>query len=139
MVLIKEETAAPKQVLVVDDSETVRREITQSLKAAGFTPIEAGDGVAGLKLAQEQKVSLIILDVNMPHMNGLEMLEHLRLDWATANIPVVILTTEAEELMIERARRAGAKGWLIKPVTPEHVVRTARAIASRESIVTRRA
>ena len=134
MVLIKQDTPAPKQVLVVDDSETVRREIAQCLKLAGFTALEAGDGVAGLKLAQEQKVSLIILDVNMPRMNGLEMLEHLRMDWATANIPVVILTTEAEELMIERARKAGAKGWLIKPVTAEHVVQTAQAIANRNPV-----
>ena len=131
MVLIKEETPSRKQVLVVDDSETVRREIAESLKLAGFIPLEAGDGVAGLKLAQEQQIALIILDVNMPRMNGLEMLEHLRMDFATANIPVVILTTEAEELMIERARKAGAKGWLIKPVTADHVVRTAQAIANR--------
>jgi two-component system chemotaxis response regulator CheY len=132
LVQIKESSPPPRQVLVVDDSETVRREIAQSLKHAGFIPLEAGDGVAGLKLAQEQKPALIILDVNMPRMNGLEMLEHLRLDFATANIPVVILTTEAEELMIERARKAGAKGWLIKPVTADHVVRTAQAIANRE-------
>jgi two-component system chemotaxis response regulator CheY len=134
LVLIKESSPPPRQVLVVDDSETVRREIAQSLKHAGFMALEAGDGVSGLKLAQEQKPALIILDVNMPRMNGLEMLEHLRMDFATANIPVVILTTEAEELMIERARKAGAKGWLIKPVTADHVVRTAQAIANREPV-----
>jgi two-component system chemotaxis response regulator CheY len=132
LVLIKEDTPPPKQVLVVDDSETVRREIAQSLKQAGFTALEAGDGVTGLKMAQEQKIALIILDVNMPRMNGLEMLEHLRMDFATASIPVVILTTEAEELMIERARKAGAKGWLIKPVPAAHVVSTAQALANRE-------
>jgi two-component system, chemotaxis family, chemotaxis protein CheY len=119
-----------KQVLVVDDSQTVRQEIARALTEAGFGAVEASDGLIGLRLAQEQKFSLIILDVNMPRMNGLEMLERLRLDWATANVPVVILTTEAEERMIERARKAGAKGWLIKPVTAAHVVKTAEAIAS---------
>lgn len=119
------------QVLVVDDSQTVRQEISQALRQAGFETTEASDGMAGLKLAQEQKFSLIILDVNMPRMNGLEMLEHLRLDWATANVPVLMLTTEGEELMIERARRAGAKAWLIKPITAAHIVSTVKAIAKR--------
>lgn len=120
-----------KQVLIVDDSQTVRNEISQALQAAGFGTVEASDGQIGLELAREQKFSLIILDVNMPRMNGLEMLEHLRLDWATANVPVVILTTEAEEAMIERARKAGAKGWLIKPVTTAHIVSTVVAVTER--------
>lgn len=120
-----------KQVLIVDDSQTVRREIAEALHAAGFGTLEASDGDVGLALAREHTVSLIILDVNMPRMNGLEMLEHLRLDWATANVPVVILTTEAEEPMIERARKAGAKGWLIKPVTTAHIVSTVVAVTER--------
>ena len=120
-----------KQVLIVDDSQTVRNEISQALRAAGFGTVEASDGQMGLELAREQKFSLIILDVNMPRMNGLEMLEHLRLDWATTNVPVVILTTEAEEPMIERARKAGAKGWLIKPVTTAHIVSTVVAVTER--------
>lgn len=120
-----------KQVLIVDDSQTVRHEIASALTQAGFATVEAADGRAGLDLAREREFSLIILDVNMPLMNGLEMLEHLRLDWATANVPVVILTTEAEEPMIERARKAGAKGWLIKPVTPAHIVSTVVAVTER--------
>jgi two-component system chemotaxis response regulator CheY len=121
-----------KQVLIVDDSETVRREIASALKGAGFGTVEAGDGEAGLACAREQRFALIILDVNMPRMNGLEMLDNLRLDFATADVPVVVLTTEAEEAMIERARKAGAKGWLIKPVATEHIVSTAVAITKRE-------
>jgi two-component system, chemotaxis family, chemotaxis protein CheY len=120
-----------KQVLIVDDSQTVRHEIARALSEAGFAAVEAVDGEAGLALAREHKFSLIILDVNMPRMNGLEMLEHLRLDWATANVPVVILTTEAEGPMIERARKAGAKGWLIKPVTTAHIVSTVVAVTER--------
>jgi two-component system chemotaxis response regulator CheY len=121
-----------KQVLIVDDSETVRRDIAAALKNAGFATVEAGDGQAGLERAREQRFSLIILDVNMPRMNGLEMLDNLRLDFATADVPVVVLTTEAEELMIERARKAGAKGWLIKPVAAAHIVSTAVAITNRQ-------
>ncbi len=120
-----------KQVLIVDDSQTVRQEIARALGEAGFGTLEAADGEVGLSLAREHEISLIILDVNMPRMNGLQMLEHLRLDWATANVPVVILTTEAEEPMIERARKAGAKGWLIKPVTSAHIVSTVVAVTER--------
>ena len=117
-----------KNVLIVDDSETVRSEIATALKQAGFGTVEAGDGIEGLESARGQRFALIILDVNMPRMNGLEMLETLRLDFATADVPVVVLTTEAEELMIKRARKAGAKGWLIKPVAPAHIVSTAETI-----------
>lgn len=120
-----------KQVLIVDDSQTVRNELARALKLAGFATVEAADGQAGLDLAREQEFSVIILDINMPRMNGLEMLEHLRLDWATANVPVVILTTEAEEPMIQRARKAGAKGWLIKPVTTAQIVSTVVAVTER--------
>jgi two-component system, chemotaxis family, chemotaxis protein CheY len=120
-----------KQILIVDDSQTVRQQIAAALEAAGFATTEAADGMVGLELARTQKFALIILDVNMPRMNGLEMLDNLRLDWATANVPVVILTTEAEEPMIERARKAGAKGWLIKPVTPAHIVSTVVAVTER--------
>lgn len=120
-----------KQVLIVDDSQTVRHEIAQALREAGFDTLEAADGEAGLALAREHEIALIILDVNMPRMNGLQMLEQLRLDWATAHVPVVILTTEAEEPMIERARKAGAKGWLIKPVTTAHIVSTVVAVTER--------
>jgi two-component system chemotaxis response regulator CheY len=120
------------QVLVVDDSQTVRDEISRALRQAGFETAEASDGMAGLQLAQEREFALILLDVNMPRMNGLEMLERLRLDWATANVPVLILTTEAEEIMIERARKAGAKGWLIKPVAAAHIVSTVQALAKRK-------
>jgi two-component system, chemotaxis family, chemotaxis protein CheY len=123
-----------KQVLIVDDSQTVRHEIAEALSSAGFSTLEAADGEAGLALAREHAISLIILDVNMPRMNGLQMLEHLRLDWATANVPVVILTTEAEEPMIERARKAGAKGWLIKPVTTAHIVSTVVAVTERAKV-----
>jgi two-component system, chemotaxis family, chemotaxis protein CheY len=99
-----------KQILIVDDSQTVRQQIAAALEAAGFATTEAADGMVGLELARTQKFALIILDVNMPRMNGLEMLDNLRLDWATANVPVVILTTEAEEPMIERADQTGDAG-----------------------------
>lgn len=121
-----------KEVLIVDDSQTIRHEIGEALKQAGFGVVEAGDGVSGLERASERAFVMIILDVNMPRMNGLDMLDQLKLDPKTSHTPVVLLTTEAEPAMIERARNAGAKGWLIKPVPMEHIVSTVRALTRRD-------
>lgn len=107
-----------KKVLVVDDSETVRQQVTQALQGAGYPVLEAWDGVEGLSMATEDtSVSMVILDVNMPRMNGLEMLDKLR--DARPDVPVLVLTTEAQPSLIERARKAGAKGWLVKPIKPD--------------------
>ena len=109
-----------KKVLVVDDSETIRREVGRCLGQADFAVLEARDGVEGLSVAgQNLDLSLLVLDVNMPIMNGLDMLDRLKQDPKTAPIPVLLLTTEAQESLIERAKKAGAKGWLIKPVKPD--------------------
>lgn len=109
-------------MLVVDDSETMRREISAALRKAGFSTDEACDGQAGLEKAQSQRFSLIILDVNMPRMNGLEMLGEIKNNPKAASLPVLILTTEAHSSMVARAKQAGVKAWLIKPVKMEQFV-----------------
>jgi two-component system chemotaxis response regulator CheY len=107
-----------KKVLVVDDSETVRQQVTQALQDSGFPVLEAADGIEGLSIATEDPdVALLILDINMPRMNGLEMLERLR--EKRPEVAVLVLTTEAQPSLIERARNAGAKGWLVKPIKPD--------------------
>lgn len=120
-----------KNVLVVDDSETVRNEIAKALKDAGFGVAEAGDGEAGLEQLARQRFSMIILDVNMPRMNGLDMLDRLKANPDSASTPVVLLTTEAEPALIDRARKAGALGWLIKPVPMASIVSTVQALATK--------
>jgi two-component system chemotaxis response regulator CheY len=120
-----------KKVLVVDDSETIRLEVGRALRQAGFSVLEAGDGAEGLAVAtQHPDLALLILDVNMPVMNGLDMLERLRESPRTAHIPVLLLTTEAESGLIQRAKRAGAKGWLIKPVKAEMLLMAVSKLAS---------
>ena len=91
--------------------------------------LEARDGAEGLATAiKNPDLALLILDVNMPVMNGLEMLEMLRQNPTIADIPVLLLTTEVEDRLILRARAAGAKGWFIKPVKPEMVVMAAKKL-----------
>ena len=112
-----------KKVLVVDDSETVRQQLGDALSRAGLEVVEARDGLDGLeRVAEHHDLSVLILDVNMPRMNGLDMLEKLKADPKTAGLPVLILTTEAQSSMVARAKRAGAKAWLIKPVRMDLLV-----------------
>ena len=111
-----------KKVLVVDDSETIRQHVAEALTRVGFQVIEASDGAAGLQRTEQHEFSMIILDVNMPLLNGLEMLEKLRTDARWKTLPVVMLTTEGQPALIERAKKAGAKGWIIKPFKAELLV-----------------
>ena len=119
-----------KKVLIVDDSETVRQQLASSLRLAGFGVVEACDGIEGLTRAfSEEELSLVLLDVNMPRLNGLDMLDRLKADPKGADLPVLMLTTEAQQSMIERAKKAGAKGWMIKPIKPELLVSAVNRLA----------
>jgi two-component system chemotaxis response regulator CheY len=106
------------KVLIVDDSHTIRQQVIIAL--TGFVVLEAADGIEALELiAREREIALILLDVNMPRLGGLEVLEQLRADPTYCDVPVLMLTTEVERRLIDRAKAAGAKGWLIKPVKRE--------------------
>ncbi|HEY5959883.1 MAG TPA: response regulator [Polyangiaceae bacterium] len=118
-----------KKILIVDDSETIRITVSATLEGAGFTVVQAVDGLDGLARLAEHDVALVILDVNMPRLGGLEMLEKIKADPNLSNVPVVMLTTEAHYGMIDRAKKLGAKGWMIKPVKPENLIAAAKKIA----------
>ena len=120
----------PPRVLVVDDSETIRQQVGRALEQAGFSVVEAGDGIEGLDRVAQHQFAMVILDVNMPRLNGLDLLDRLKGDPKTANVPVLMLTTEAHQAMIERAKKAGAKGWIIKPVKMELLVSAVNKLAS---------
>ncbi|HEY4011985.1 MAG TPA: response regulator [Polyangiaceae bacterium] len=108
-------------VLVVDDSVLVRQQVGRALTGAGFTIVEAVDGTDALqKLAANPAARLIVCDVNMPGMNGVEFLERLSANGNT--LPVVMLTTEGQPELIQRARELGAKGWIVKPFKPDLLI-----------------
>jgi two-component system chemotaxis response regulator CheY len=118
-------------VMLVDDSATVRVQASKALSAAGFAVIEAVDGLDALaKLETSEDVSLIVCDVNMPRMSGIEFVEALsRLPRPLP--PVIMLTTEGHPELIQRAKAFGAKGWMVKPFKPELLVAAARKLAVR--------
>ena len=121
-----------KKVMIVDDSRTVREQVIAALVPAGFEVVQAEDGVEGLdRLEGSSDLALVFCDLNMPRMDGLEMLAQVRQRDNKATPPIVILTTEGRTDLVEKAKRAGAKGWLVKPFLPEHLVTVARKLTER--------
>jgi two-component system, chemotaxis family, chemotaxis protein CheY len=118
------------KVLVIDDSISVRQQVRAVLtQAAGYLLIEACDGIDGLaKLEATPDVGLIIADINMPRMNGLEMLEKLNGDTRNRAVPVLMLTSEGDPGLIVRAKRAGVKAWVVKPFKPAMLLAAVRKV-----------
>jgi two-component system chemotaxis response regulator CheY len=112
-----------KKVMIVDDSQTVRQQVGIALSQAGFEVIEAVDGEDGLqKIKASVDVAMVICDVNMPRMNGLEMLAQVKADLRHVMLPIVMLTTEGQPDMMARAKHHGAKAWIVKPFKPDLLV-----------------
>jgi len=111
------------KIMVVDDSLMVRQQVCSTLSQAGYETVEAHDGVDALeKLARAPDLGLIMLDVNMPAMNGIELLRRLRDDGQSAKIPIIMLTTEGHPQLMQEAKLLGAKGWIIKPFKPKLLI-----------------
>jgi two-component system chemotaxis response regulator CheY len=103
-------------VLIVDDSSTVRLQTRQLIEEiGGLAVIEAANGAEGLEAARNNSFDLIIADVNMPVMSGLEMIERVRALPGYASTPIFVLTTEASGDTIRQGKAAGATAWLVKP------------------------
>jgi two-component system chemotaxis response regulator CheY len=114
------------KVLVIDDSMMVRQQVKRAL-GPDFTVTEASDGIEGLeKLSAAPDTALVILDFNMPKMNGIEFLESRGEKAHLAQVPVVMLTTEGQAQLIQRAKSLGAKAWLVKPFKPDNLLAVAR-------------
>ncbi|MBD8908993.1 response regulator [Methylorubrum zatmanii] len=109
-------------ILAVDDSPSIRQMIKVVLGPAGHTVIEAGDGAEGLAKAGSSALNLVITDLNMPVMNGLEMIAKLRGLPSCTGVPILFLSTESDEGIKQRAKQAGATGWITKPFKPEQLL-----------------
>jgi two-component system chemotaxis response regulator CheY len=114
-------------ILVVDDSASMRSLVGETLARAGYDTAEAMNGAEGLERARKNDLAAIVCDVNMPRMNGLEMLEALRAEHLT--VPVMMLTTEGQLALIDRAKKAGAKSWMVKPFNPDLLIKAVNKIA----------
>jgi two-component system chemotaxis response regulator CheY len=118
------------KVLVIDDSMMVRTQVKRALAAGGFDVVEAQDGVDALEKVQTiTDLALVICDINMPRMNGLDFLENFRKEEKFKLVPAVVLTTEAHPDLVARAKGLNAKGWIIKPFKPDLLMAAAKKLA----------
>ncbi len=119
-----------KTILTVDDSRTMRNMLVMALTNAGHTVVQAEDGMHGVEmLAQNPGIDVIITDINMPRMDGYMFIDHVRRDPQARTTPILVLTTESEPAKKQRARDAGATGWIVKPFDAEKLVAAVRRIA----------
>ncbi len=111
-----------KTAMTVDDSKTMRDMVSFTLKSAGFAVKEAEDGVQALSTLGDQPVDVIITDLNMPNMNGIELIRQLRSKPVYQGTPILMLTTESDQQKKVEGKAAGATGWIVKPFEPARLI-----------------
>jgi two-component system, chemotaxis family, chemotaxis protein CheY len=119
-----------KTILTVDDSRTMRDMLRLALADAGFRVVQAEDGVHGLEVLEGETPNVIVTDINMPRMDGFGFIENVRKNARYRAIPILVLTTESDAEKKDRARRAGATGWIVKPFDPIRLVEAVRRVAA---------
>ncbi len=117
------------RILTIDDSKTMRDMLMLTLADAGFDVIQAVDGKDGIDMLERENVDVVITDINMPRMDGYEVVRQLRARPEHKTTPILVLTTESEVDKKNIAREAGATGWLVKPFDPERLIATVRKVA----------
>ncbi|PJI84933.1 two-component system chemotaxis response regulator CheY [Yoonia maricola] len=115
-------------ILAIDDSRTIRALLTATLEKAGFAVTTAVDGVDGVAKFQDAAADLVITDVNMPNKDGFGVIDDIRQGTVNRAVPVLVLTTESGAALKERARKAGATGWIVKPFDDEALVSVIRRL-----------
>jgi len=109
-------------ILAIDDSRTIRTLLTMTLEKAGFAVTTAVDGVDGVEKFQSGEADLVITDVNMPNKDGFGVIDDIRKGTINRAVPVLVLTTESGAALKDKARQAGATGWIVKPFDDEALV-----------------
>ena len=116
-------------ILTVDDSRTMRDMLMLALSDAGYRVVQAEDGVHGLEVLRSEMPQVVITDINMPRMDGFGFIENVRRSDRHRAIPILVLTTESDAEKKDRARKAGATGWIVKPFDPVKLVNAIRRVA----------
>lgn len=108
----------------------MRDMLRMALVKAGFEVVAAVDGEHGIEVLAESNPDVIITDINMPKLDGFGFIERVREDAANRAIPILVLTTESDPAKKDRARQAGATGWIVKPFNPEKLIEAIRRVAA---------
>jgi two-component system chemotaxis response regulator CheY len=110
------------RILTVDDSRTILAMLHHTLANAGFEVLQAQDGQQGLAVLERERVDVVITDINMPVMDGIQFIKHVRASGAHQSLPILILTTETSQDKRDQGRAAGGTGWIVKPFDPEKLI-----------------
>lgn len=119
-----------KRILTIDDSKTMRDMLMITLVDAGYDVLQAVDGEDGLNVLRRETVDLIITDINMPKVDGYEVIRQVRKNPIYDKLPILVLTTEGEIDKRAIAKDAGATGWMVKPFDPERLIQTVIKVAA---------
>ncbi len=111
-----------KKIMIVDDSRTVRESLKFFLKEGGYSVMEGADGKEALAALENTPVDLVITDVNMPNMDGLTLIGELRKSSVHKFTPILVLTTESQQSIMEKGKELGATGWIVKPFDSDKVL-----------------
>lgn len=110
-----------KTILTVDDSASVRQVVAITLEGMGYEVVQASDGVEALSRLKTTSIDMIITDINMPNLNGIELIKRVRTLPSYKFIPIILLTTVSEEAKKQEGRAVGAIAWIVKPFTPDQL------------------
>lgn len=116
------------RILIVDDSDTLRQQLRTCLEGAGFDVEEASDGAAGESKAKKEPYDLLIVDLHMPKMDGLELIRRVRQLPTHHDTPMFLLTSEPRHGRVQEAKRAGANAWIVKPFDPASLLKGVRMV-----------
>ncbi len=111
-----------KVIMTVDDSASVRQMVSFTLKQAGYEVVEAEDGQDALDKLDASPVDMLITDLNMPKIDGIELIRQVRAKPESRFMPIIMLTTESQDSKKKEGRAAGATGWIVKPFKPEQLL-----------------
>lgn len=117
-----------KRIMTVEDSTSLREMISFVLTGAGYKVLEAKDGNDALQKLDGSPVDMVITDLNMPNMNGIELTRSLRSTPVYKFIPIIFLTTESQAQKKEAAKEAGATGWIVKPFKPDQLLKVVKKV-----------
>ena len=118
----------PKIVLVVDDSQSIREAVGYTLQTEGYEVIKADSGKTALQNIEGKQVDLVITDLHMPEMDGIELTREIRKLTDFAHIPILLLTTESQVSKKMEAKLAGATGWIVKPFVAEKLISVVKKV-----------
>ncbi len=119
------------KILVVDDDKTTRKLLNLFLKAKGYEVVTAENGLDAMEKLGTESINLVVTDMNMPYMDGIELTKNLRNDENWKNIPIVMVTTEADEDERRKAMDAGVDDYLVKPANAEQITDSIKRILKK--------